>query len=286
MILGSRNDREGIRRAWLDYQHLTVLLAPTSRHHPLHKDLRGSLMTSVKRRKTKSRPVTSGSKSSTPGPSLNLNCPMDEEDVKEKSDHSEPRPAFADPPSHPVSSSSSSSTQRVIERESEPVLDVIGTPTLPSPSSTPPGSKLKAVDTPYPTPTSPRPPSIAIPQYVESAAPEPFCGGEEFVAFAFSDSDEETAAIPIREWDQRKEGGDAEKRGKKRKSGEMSRDDRDGRRESGRHRDLDRDREKRQRMANVPRYAPWIANVDWERCTMVPELSVTLCLCLLKLRLI
>ena len=114
----------------------------------------------------------------------------------------------------------------------------------------------------------------------EAAAPAPFGAGEEFIAFAFSDSDEETAPVPIREWDQGKQDGDVEKRGKKRKSGEMSRDvreyDRDARRERGRdgERDMGRDRygEKRQRMENVPRHAPWIANTDWDRCTNVAEL--------------
>jgi hypothetical protein len=116
------------------------------------------------------------------------------------------------------------------------------------------------------------PPPVMTPKSAKSAAPEPFGGGEEFVAFAFTDSDEETAVVPIREWDQGKESKDAEKRGKKRKSGEMSRDDRDGRRERGHHRDRGRDGEKWQRMENVPRHAPWIANVNWEKCTSVPEL--------------
>lgn len=105
----------------------------------------------------------------------------------------------------------------------------------------------------------------------KSPAQEPFCDGEEFVAFTFSDSDEDTAAVPIREWDQEKESRDSEKRGVKRKSGEMSRDDR----EYGRGGRRDHDRgggERRQRMENVPRCTPWVANVDWEKCTSVPSL--------------
>jgi hypothetical protein len=123
-----------------------------------------------------------------------------------------------------------------------------------------------------PTPPKPKNP--------ESAAQVPFSVGEEFIKFAFSDSDEETAAVPIREWDQGKQSGDVEKRGKKRKSGEMSRGDReydrDGRRDRGRDRDRDRDRdrhgEKKQRLENVPRHAPWVATVDWDRCSNVAEL--------------
>jgi len=102
-----------------------------------------------------------------------------------------------------------------------------------------------------------------------------FSAGEEFVAFSFSDPDEETAAVPIREWDQGKQNPDVEKRGKKRKSGEMSRDDREydrDRRDRGRDRGSDRYGEKRQRMDNVPRHTPWIANVDWDRCPNVADL--------------
>lgn len=127
-----------------------------------------------------------------------------------------------------------------------------------------------------PTPAASLPPPVVMPEHTKSAAPEPFCGGEDFVAFAFSDSDEQTAAVPIREWDQGKENRGEKRRGKKRKPGEMSRDDReydrDGRRERDHHRDRGRDGERRQRMENVPRHAPWIANVDWEKCTIVPEL--------------
>jgi hypothetical protein len=114
------------------------------------------------------------------------------------------------------------------------------------------------------------------PKYPDSAAPAPFYGGEEFIAFGFSDSDKETAAKHIREWDQGKENRDVEKRGKKRKSGEMSRDnreyDRSGRRERGHRRDWDRDEGRGRRMEIVPRRAPWIANVDWDKCVNVPEL--------------
>ena len=96
--------------------------------------------------------------------------------------------------------------------------------------------------------------------------------GEEFVAFAFSDSDEETATVPIREWDQGKQSPDVEKRVRKRKSGGISRDDQDGKRDRGRDRGGDRYGEKRQRMENVPRHAPWVANVDWDRCPNVADL--------------
>lgn len=119
-----------------------------------------------------------------------------------------------------------------------------------------------------------------MPKNLGSAAPAPFGANEEFIKFAFSDSDKETAAVPIREWDQGTQGRDVEKRGKKRKTGEMSRDDRkydrDSRRERGRDRDRDRDGdrhgEKRQRMEIDPRRAPWVANVDWDRCANVAEL--------------
>ena len=110
------------------------------------------------------------------------------------------------------------------------------------------------------------------PKSAQSVAPEPFGGGEEFVAFAFTDLDNETASVPIREWDQGKESNDVENRGKKRKSGEISRDDRDSRRDRGHRRGRGRDGEKRERMEHVPRHAPWIANVNWEKCTSVPEL--------------
>ena len=55
----------------------------------------------------------------------------------------------------------------------------------------------------------------------------PFDVGQGLIAFVFSDSDEETAAVPIREWDQGKQSPDVEKRGKNRKSGETSRDGRE-----------------------------------------------------------
>lgn len=119
-----------------------------------------------------------------------------------------------------------------------------------------------------------------MPKTQESTAPAPFNVGEEFIAFAFSGSDEETTAVPIREWDQGKQDRNVEGRGKKRKSGEMLRDgreyDRDGRGERSRDRERgrgeDRYGERRQRMENVPRCAPWIGNVDWGRCTNVAGL--------------
>jgi hypothetical protein len=114
------------------------------------------------------------------------------------------------------------------------------------------------------------------PKYLASAAPVPFYGDEEFIAFGFPDSDKETAAMPIREWDQGKENRDVEKRGMKRKSGEMSRDDREydrgGGRERGHRRDRNRDEGRGRRMENVPRRTPWIAKVDWGKCVNVPEL--------------
>ena len=124
-------------------------------------------------------------------------------------------------------------------------------------------------------PASPPPPA-SISKHPKSTVQEPFSDGEEFVPFAFFDPDKDTTAVPIREWDQGKENIDAEKRGKKRKSEVMSRDgreyDRDGRKERGHRRDRDRDGEKRQRMENVYRYAPWIATADLEKCVNVPEL--------------
>lgn len=244
-----------------------------------------------KRRKIKSQPVTSSSKPGSPGPStsLNLNLPVDSSDSNTKS-QSGPDPSTTDlasqlPPS--PSLSSSNPKLRTKESEPEPVLNVIGTPALPSYPSTPapiPESKPKAEKYAAgpPKTSSPPPSSAAMPKDPEPAALAPFSVNEEFVAFTFSDSDEETAAVPIREWDQGKQGGDAEKRGKKRKSGEMSRDDReydrDGKRDRGHDRDRDRDRdrhgERRRRMENVPRHAPWVANVDWDRCPNVAELYV------------
>ena len=253
---------------------------PLSRIHILSQveDPRSSMAT-TKKKKTKSRPVTSGSKQSTPGPStsLNLKLPLDENDSNAKSNSGTdltPRDLTPQP------SSSSSSARPTAEPEPGLVLDVIGTPALPSQSSTPaPLSELKpkangpAVASP-PIPAS-QPTPTMTPKRPDSTARAPFSVGEEFIAFGFSDSDEETAAMPIREWDQGKASGDVEKRGKKRKAGEISREnreyDRDGRRE-GHHRDRDGDGEMRQRMRNVPRCAPWVANVDWDKCTNVPEL--------------
>ena len=246
----------------------------------LHPTSKGPSMASTKRRKNKLQPVTSGSKPSTPraATSLNLNLPSIGEDDPSAKSHSEPGPCPVDLTSQSASSSPSSSTQKTEEREPELDLHVIGTPAFPSLAPTPapnlePKPKASYMSSPTPTPLSP---PVTVPKSVQSVEPEPFRGGEEFIAFAFSDSDEDTAAVPIREWDQGKENGDFEKRGKKRKSGEMSRDDReydrDGRRERGHHRDRDRDGEKRWRMENVSRYTPWVANVDWERCANVSEL--------------
>lgn len=232
-------------------------------------------MASAKKKRVKPRPVTTSSKSSTPGPtpSLNLNLPLGG-DADDSNIKSGPGPAPIDVNSQPTSSSSSA--RQPGEPESNPVLNVIGSPALPSQTSTPaPKSELKPKENgtaaaSSPTPTSQPTPTV-MPKHRTSTSKAPFCGDEEFIAFTFSGSDEETAAVPIREWDQGKEDRDAEKRGKKRKSGEMFRDDRDGGRERG-HRDRDRDGEKRRRMENVPRRAPWVANVDWDRCTNVPEL--------------
>ena len=237
-----------------------------------------------RRRKTKSQPVTSGSKHDTPEPSTspNLNLPLDGTEPNQNS-QSGPNPALTDPPSQPASSQSSSSRPQPGEIGPEPVLNVIGTPALPSHSPTPapapiPESKPRAKKSavmPPPLPAPP-PPSAAMSRNSGSAAPVPFSVDEEFVAFTFPESDEEAAAVPIREWDQGKQSPDVEKRGKKRKSGEMSRDDREydrgGRRDRGRDRGGDRYGERRQRMENVPRHAPWIATVDWDRCPNVAEL--------------
>jgi len=230
---------------------------------------------SSKRRKTKSQPVTSGSKPGTPGPSTdaNLNLPPDWDDLDTKSNSaSDPALAGLDP--QPTSSTLSSSGRQSGEPESDSVLNVIGTPVFPSHSkSFTPASLPPPVPAPPPLPaTMPKPP--------ETTALAPFSVNEEFIAFSFPDSGEETAAVPIREWDQGKQSGDVEKRGTKRKSGEMSRDDREydrgGRRERGRGGDRGRGGgprgDERQRMENVPRFAPWIANVDWDRCTNAPEL--------------
>ena len=239
-----------------------------------------------KRKKTKTQPVTSGSKPGTPGPStsVNLNLPLDYDNSIAKSDPG-PDPTPIDLNSQSTLSSSSSSRLQTGEPEAELVLNVIGTPALPTHSSTPvPITQSKstartsaAIPSPIPTPL---PPSVTMSINPEFAAPAPFGVNEEFIAFTFPDSDEETALVPIREWDQGKQDIDVEKRGKKRKSGEISRDDReydrDGRRErghdGGRDRDRDRYGERRQRMENVPRYAPWIENINWDRCRNVAEL--------------
>lgn len=277
---------------WLTHGRLIVLPATTLAPHPtsVPRQEMSSTTTkppykSSKRKKTKSQPVTSSSKPDTPGPaaSVDLNLPLDCSDSNAKS-HSGSDLALGDLASRLASPSSSSPRLQTKEPELEPVLNVIGTPALPSQSSAPvpkPDSKPKAeksVAIPPPTPAPP-PPSAAMPKKPESTAPAPF-SVEEFVAFTFSDSDEETAAVPMREWDQGKQDEDVEKRGKKRKSGEMSRDDReydrDGRRDGGRDRDRDRDGnrhgEKRQRMENVPRHAPWVTNVNWDGCPNVAEL--------------
>jgi len=232
-----------------------------------------------RRRKTKSQPVTSGSRHDTPEPSTSLNSKLPL-DPKPKS-HSGPDPALTDPTSQPSSSQSSSSRLQTRELEPEPVLNVIDTPALPSypptraPIPEPKSKAKKSAEIPSPMPAPPRS-SATMPKNSGSAVPAPFGVGEEFVAFTFSDSDEETAAVPIREWDQGKQSPDIEKRGKKRKSGEMSRADREydrgGKRDRGRDRGGDRHGEKRHRMENVPRHAPWIATVDWDRCPNVAEL--------------
>ena len=81
-----------------------------------------------KRRKTKPQPVTSGSKSDTPGLSMimNLNLPLGRDDLNAKS-NSGPDPAPIDLPSQPTSFSLLSSRQTG-EPEPEPALNVIGTP--------------------------------------------------------------------------------------------------------------------------------------------------------------
>ena len=238
-------------------------------------------------RRKRPQPVTSGPKPGTPGPStaVNLNPPLDCGDLDAKSASSGPETALIDPTFQSSSSSSPGSGPQTGESETESILNVIGTPALPTRSPTPAPitqSKSTAMTSAATLPPIPVPPSpsATMSKNPEAAAPAHFGAGEEFIAFAFSDSDEDTAPVPIREWDQGKQDGDVEKRGKKRKSGEMSRDDReynrDARRERGRdgERDMDRDRygEKRQRMENVPRHAPWIANTDWDRCTNVAEL--------------
>jgi hypothetical protein len=213
-----------------------------------------------KRRKTKLQPVTSGSKPGTPGPLTGVNSgSLDSSDSDAKSG-SGPDSALIGLTSQPPSSPASF---RLQVGEPEPVLNVIGTPVLPSHPPTP---------APIPTLLSP----TVIPKNKEPAAPAPFNVNEEFIAFTFSDSDGGTGGAPIREWDQGKQSQEVEKRGKKRKSGEISRDDReydrDGRRDRGRDRDRDRRGERGQRVEHVPRHAPWVANVDWDRCSNVAEL--------------
>ena len=240
---------------------------------------------SSKRRKTKPQPVTSGSKPGTPGPSttLNLNLPLDSNGKP----HSKHEPVLIDLTSQTASSSSPpSSGQQTKDPEPEPVLNVISTPTLlshgpptPAPISQSKSKAKESLAIPSPKLAPPLSPTTML-KKTESTASVPFSVGEEFVAFTFSDSDEETAAVPIREWDQGKQGRDVEQRGKKRKSGEMAQDDREydrnsrrGRGSDGeRGRDGDRYGEKGQQMENVPRHAPWIANVDWDRCPNVAEL--------------
>ena len=100
------------------------------------------------------------------------------------------------------------------------------------------------------------PPFTIMLKKTESAQQVPFSVGEEFVAFTFSNSDEEAAVVPIREWDQGKQNPDIEKRGRKRKPVEISRGgrehDQDDRRDRGHDKDRDRHGEKRQRIEMFP----------------------------------
>jgi hypothetical protein len=238
------------------------------------------------KRKKKSQPVTSGSKPGTPGPStsVNLNLPLDPGDSSAKAG-SGPDPTPVDFTSQSTLSSSSSSRPQTGEPEAELVLNVIGTPALPShfptpaPTIQPESTARTSAATPYPihTPLPPSPTMLKIPESIVQA---PFGVNEEFIAFAFPTLTKRPPLCLYESGIRGNRDNDVEKRGKKRKSGEISRDDReydrDGRRDRGRDRDRDRggDRygEKRQRMENVPRCAPWIANVDWDRCANVAEL--------------
>jgi hypothetical protein len=83
--------------------------------------------------------------------------------------------------------------------------------------------------------------------------------GEDFIAFALSDLDDELEqrGTPIREWDRGKNVLD-ESYGKKRKSDDMERGERHG--------------AKRQRLDSSSRQAPWVIDVDWHSCNNVPDL--------------
>jgi non-canonical poly(A) RNA polymerase PAPD5/7 len=82
---------------------------------------------------------------------------------------------------------------------------------------------------------------------------------DDFIAFSFSDAEDEPQepATPIREWDRGKRSYEGS-HGKKRKSDEMERDDRNA--------------DARRRRSDLPRKAPWVVDVNWQGCNNVPEL--------------
>jgi non-canonical poly(A) RNA polymerase PAPD5/7 len=88
---------------------------------------------------------------------------------------------------------------------------------------------------------------------------ETFEENGDFIAFTFSDTDDrpEVPETAVREWDRGKRMHEGSY-GKKRKAEEMGRGDRNG---GG----------KRQRSDYVLK-APWVVDVNWEKCNNVPEL--------------
>lgn len=94
---------------------------------------------------------------------------------------------------------------------------------------------------------------------LKPASSATFEHNDDFVAFTFSDDEEEKEDdIPIREWDKDKRPSE-DTHGKKRKADDVEREDRYSSR-------------RRTRLENVPRKAPWVVDVDWQSCNNVPEL--------------
>lgn len=97
--------------------------------------------------------------------------------------------------------------------------------------------------------------------------------GDDFVPFTLSEPEDEAppAPAPRREWDE----GKRSPRGRDRERG------RDGERErgaKGKEREVERDdgyASKKQRVDAASRRAPWVAEVEWERCANVAEMYVS-----------
>ncbi|KAI0636561.1 hypothetical protein C8Q77DRAFT_1154490 [Trametes polyzona] len=98
----------------------------------------------------------------------------------------------------------------------------------------------------------------------------------DFIAFSFSDPEEESAPTqedwpPVREWDKGKGKGKARERERER---EWEREkEHAGRKRKAEEIDLDDGyANKKQRVAAASRKAPWVKDVDWDSCTNVAEM--------------